>query len=137
MIVRIQPVRRVAQGLEVPGSPVVRRRNPAEQRGQELVMKLTNIFPQIKTDKVQVKRSEGPAANGAGPARAGGQDRVDLSPGSLEVQKARDILVQTPEVRTDKVQLLREQLARGEYRVDAHGIADKMLLSLLSEHPAE
>jgi len=100
-------------------------------------MKLTNIFPQIKTEKVQVKRPESPAPSGAGASGSVQSDRVELSSGSLEVQKVRDILEQTPEVRADKVKTLKEQIARGEYRVDAHGLADRMLISLLSENPAE
>lgn len=100
-------------------------------------MKLTGIFPPIKTDKtekVQVKKSEDSAAsssraeNGSAPT-----DRVVLSAGSLEVQKAKDILAQTPDVRVDKVQALKEEIARGAYQVDPHRLADKMMDNLLSE----
>ncbi len=96
-------------------------------------MKLTSVFPQIKTDKVQVKRSEGSVAAKAGSAQAVSGDRVELSSGSLEVQKAKDILEQTPDVRADKVQALKERIASGEYVVDPHRLADKMLASLLSD----
>ena len=95
-------------------------------------MKLTGIFPPIKTEKVQVKKSEGSVAaradNTAQPT-----DRVVLSAGSLDVQKVRDILEQTPEVRADRVQALKEEIARGEYQVDPYRLADKMMGSLLSE----
>ncbi len=95
-------------------------------------MKLTGIFPPIKTEKVQVKKTEGSA-----PAKADSTalptDRVVLSSGSLDVQKVRDILEQTPEVRADKVQALKEEIARGEYQVDPYRLADKMMGSLLSE----
>lgn len=60
-------------------------------------------------------------------------DRVVLSAASLEVQKAKDILEQTPDVRMDRVQALKEEIARGEYQVDPHRLADKMMGSLLSE----
>ena len=100
-------------------------------------MKLTGIFPQVKTEKVQVKRSEGTAASKTDPAKAVPSDRVELSAGSLEVQKAKDILEQTPDVRTDKVQALKEQIARGEYQVDPYKLADKMLVSLISDTPGE
>jgi len=100
-------------------------------------MKLSNVFPQIKAEKVQVKRSESPAPGGTGGDGGGQTDRVQLSAGSYEVQKMRDILAQTHEVRADKVQALKEQIAGGEYRVDVHEIADKMLISLLSENPRE
>lgn len=95
-------------------------------------MKLTGIFPPIKTEKVQVKKSEGSAAVKADKT-ALPTDRVVLSAGSLEVQKAKDILEQTPEVRADRVAALKEEIARGKYQVDPHRLADKMMGSLLSE----
>jgi negative regulator of flagellin synthesis FlgM len=95
-------------------------------------MKLTGIFPPIKTEKVQVKKSED-----SGPDKAGTNalptDRVVLSAGSQDVQKVRAILEQTPEVRADRVLALREEIARGEYQVDPSRLADKMMGSLLSE----
>lgn len=95
-------------------------------------MKITGALSPVKTEKVQAKKSETPGASGADKT-APPTDRVVLSPGLLEVQKARDILAQTPEVRADKVQALKEKLASGEYDVDPHRIAEKMLASLLSE----
>ncbi|MFH1020852.1 MAG: flagellar biosynthesis anti-sigma factor FlgM, partial [Pseudomonadota bacterium] len=95
-------------------------------------MKLTGIFPPIKTEKVQVKKSEGSAVARADEIAAP-TDRVVLSAGSQEVQKARDIIEQTPEVRADRVQALKEEIARGEYQVDPYRLADRMMDSLLSE----
>jgi negative regulator of flagellin synthesis FlgM len=102
------------------------------QGSKDPVMKLTGIFPPIKTEKVQVRKSEGSAAARAENA-ALPTDRVVLSAGSLEVQKAKDILDQTPDVRADRVQALKEEIARGEYQVDPYRLADKMMGSLLSE----
>ena len=99
-------------------------------------MKLTGIFPPIKTEKVQVKKTEGSAAARADNATLP-TDRVVLSAGSLDLQKVRDILEQTPEVRTDRVQALKEEIARGEYQVDPYRLADKMMGSLLSETVVE
>lgn len=97
-------------------------------------MKLTGIFPQIKTEKVQTKKSEGVAVDKAEKATAGATDRVELSAGSLEVQKAKNIIEQTPEIRVDKVQALQAQIARGEYTVDPHRLAGSMMASLLSDN---
>ena len=99
-------------------------------------MKLTGIFPPIKTEKVQVKKSEGSAAARADTS-AQPTDRVVLSAGSLDVQKVRGILEQTPEVRADRVQALKEEIARGEYQVDPYRLADKLMTSLLSETVVE
>lgn len=98
-------------------------------------MKLTNIFPQIKTDnKIPAKRAEGVAAAKAEQAGAPVTDRVVLSASSQDVQKAQEILQQTPAVRSERIQSLKEQIERGEYQVDARKIADKMLFSLLTDN---
>lgn len=98
-------------------------------------MKLTGIFPQIKTEKVQTKRSEEVAASKAEKVKAGDADRVEFSAGSLEARKARAIIEQAPEIRMDKVKALQDQIARGEYTVDPHRLADTMMASLLSDNP--
>lgn len=101
-------------------------------------MKLTGVFPPLKTEKVQVKKSESSsAASRADKGETLPTDSVVLSPGSLDVQKVRDILAQTPEVRADKVQTLKEDIASGKYQVDPHRLADKMMGDLLSETAVE
>ncbi|MEW6426955.1 MAG: flagellar biosynthesis anti-sigma factor FlgM [Thermodesulfobacteriota bacterium] len=99
-------------------------------------MKLTNIFPQIKTDKVQVKKSRevGPAAEPSPAAQA--TDRVELSAGTADAKKIREILQETPEVRAERVQALKERIDRGEYQVDSGKVADKLLKSLLQDNIA-
>jgi len=100
-------------------------------------MKLTGIFPQIKTEKGQVKKFEGVDVAKAEKVMAGGDDRVELSAGSLEVQKAKNIIEQVPEVRMDKVQALQDQIARGEYTVDPHRLSGTMMVSLLSDNQVQ
>ena len=97
-------------------------------------MKLSNIFPQIKTDKVQVKktRETSPADPSAQAPTA--TDKVELSSGSVDVQRMHEIIQQSPEVRAEKVQALKERIAKGEYTVDPYKVADKLLLSLLQDN---
>lgn len=101
-------------------------------------MKLSNIFSHIKTgSKLQVKKADA-SASGKPKAEAASAssetDRVELSASSMDVQKAREVLEQTPAVRAEKVQALKEQIERGEYQVDSYKVADKMLISLISDN---
>jgi len=97
-------------------------------------MKLTDAISQIRTDnKVEVKKTrklEG-GAEGAGPSAA---DTVDLSSGSRDVQKMKEILAQTPAMRMEMIESLKKQIDEGTYQVDARDIADKMMDDLLSEN---
>ena len=98
-------------------------------------MKLSNIFPQIKTDKVQVKKTrETSATEPTQSEPATGTDRVELSSSSVDVQKMHEILQQTPDVRADRVRSLKQQIKNGEYTIDPHQVADQMLKSLLQDN---
>ncbi len=45
----------------------------------------------------------------------------------------KNIIQETPSVRMDRVQALKQQIEGGEYQVDPYRVADKMLMNLLSE----
>ena len=59
--------------------------------------------------------------------------RVNLSEVSKGAQKAAEIVRETPDVRLEKVQALKEKIEAGEYEVDSRKVADKMLRDLLSD----
>lgn len=98
-------------------------------------MKVSGVFPQIKSvDRVQSKKIKDSAqVKPEVAASVTGADRVELSAGSAEVQKMREILQKTPFVRTEKVQALKEKIERGEYQIDPYDVADKMLMNLLTD----
>ncbi|HFQ80134.1 MAG TPA: flagellar biosynthesis anti-sigma factor FlgM [Desulfobacterales bacterium] len=95
-------------------------------------MKIGDFIPQIKTDnKISKVRGAKGAESSSATSLIG--DRVEISAGSLDVQKMKGIIQNTPDLRMDKVQALKEQIERGDYEVDPYRVADKMLMNLLSE----
>ncbi|MBU0675103.1 MAG: flagellar biosynthesis anti-sigma factor FlgM [Proteobacteria bacterium] len=104
-------------------------------------MKLTNVYPQMKTktqSKPEVKRSsENGSGNRAQPANASSAstDRVELSPESRDIQTIRSILDETPAIRSERVDVIKDLIARGEYTIDPKDIANKMLESFLNDAP--
>ena len=60
-------------------------------------------------------------------------DTVELSSASREAVKIRSILEQTPAVRAELVQGLKEKIESGEYEVDSRKVAEKLILNFLSE----
>jgi len=100
-------------------------------------MKLSNIFPQIKTDKAPVKKPKEASPTVSSQQAPAPTDKVELSSGSVDVQRMHEIIQDTPEVRTEKVQALKERISKGEYTVDPYKVADKMLISLLQDNVLE
>ena len=62
-----------------------------------------------------------------------GGDTVELSSMAKDVSKARTAVDQTSDVRTEKVEALKEKVISGEYKVDADKVAQKMVDEHLSE----
>jgi negative regulator of flagellin synthesis FlgM len=102
-------------------------------------MKVSTFLPTIKTDsKVDVRKAKEPVASTNTEPKSFMTDTVELSESSKiaqkEVLKMRGILEDTPEIRQDRVQELKAQINKGEYEINPYKVADKLLVSLLSDN---
>ncbi len=61
------------------------------------------------------------------------EERVEISGKASDLNKIREIVRKTPDIRAEKVGLLKEQIASGSYNVSSQEIADKMLREYLLE----
>jgi len=61
------------------------------------------------------------------------EERVELSRKASDINRIRDIVRKTPDIRGERVALLREKIASGNYNVSGQEIADKMLREHLLE----
>ena len=59
------------------------------------------------------------------------QDFMDISSGRLELSQLVAQARVTKDVRMDRVNAIRRQLASGSYRVDADSVADRLIDSML------
>ena len=85
-------------------------------------------IPSYLTDAVQ--NSNGAAKSGSqekAAANSAPSDRVQLSKDYHDLANAQKAIVGTNEVRTDKVQQIKNQLANGSYQIKPNEIAGKML----------
>lgn len=65
--------------------------------------------------------------NLAGAEESSTDSRVNLSERAMDIKKAKEIAMATPDVREDKVAELQKLIDSGKYKVDAKEIADKMV----------
>ena len=61
------------------------------------------------------------------------EEKVELSKRASDLNTIRDIVQKTPDIRAEKVALLREKIASGSYTISSQEIADKMLREYLLE----
>jgi len=60
-------------------------------------------------------------------------DKVNLSIQSKEINKIREVIEMTPEVRAERIAELRKLIDEGRYQVDAETLAEKMIKDALFE----
>jgi negative regulator of flagellin synthesis FlgM len=95
-------------------------------------MKVSDINPKnnMLQNVGQANSTHPPEKNqrpGEADAKTVSGDRVELSARSREMQKIREILQTTPEVRAEKVSALKKMIEEGKYEVKSEDIADKMI----------
>lgn len=60
-------------------------------------------------------------------------DKVSLSDASRDMQTAKQAVVASPDIRTEKVNEIKQAVADGRYEVDAGKVAEKMIGQIISE----
>jgi flagellar biosynthesis anti-sigma factor FlgM len=88
-------------------------------------MKISNVFGAAQAYRVnsRPKASQAPDAGG----RTGAADEVVLSKEAQDVLALKEKMVKLPDVRQQRVDELRDLVARGGYRPAARDVADKIL----------
>ena len=98
-------------------------------------MKITDQYDptirQVKGSDASAKSKASQKANEDGAEVQG--DKVELSSLAKDVSKARAEVDRTPDIRTEKVESLKEKVHSGEYKVDPDKVAQKMVDEHLSE----
>jgi negative regulator of flagellin synthesis FlgM len=85
----------------------------------------------VKSSRSSSAQSKGATgASGANPAA--GEDTVSISSTHGELQSLTASLANVPEVRTDRVNALQQQVNSGQYQPDSQKIADAILVDQAS-----
>jgi negative regulator of flagellin synthesis FlgM len=91
-----------------------------------------------KTDKAN--KAESDIAKSDGKSSGVPASGVNISPAAKDraaaSMKARNIALSTPDIREDKVAMLKAQIDSGTYKIDSGKIADGMMREAIKEHLA-
>ena len=85
---------------------------------------------QGKQDRLQVERRYGQNAGSSDRSKPGPiepDDRVQLSSQTREFTRIREMVDATPDIRQDRVEQLRREIAAGTYNVPGSDIADAII----------
>ena len=91
---------------------------------------ITTVNKDTTAQIQQYQKSDPVITEGAKPVSGGtpvATERVDLSAEAKEFQQIKQIVDQTPDVRLDKVNELKDLVQSGNYTVDAGKVAAKIM----------
>lgn len=86
----------------------------------------TPVLSELNKPEKTVKKE--PSASVSSP-----KDVVEISSRAVEMRGAIEAARSAPDIRTEKVQVLKEEIGRGMYKVRAGSVADKMLESVFEK----
>ncbi len=93
---------------------------------QSIVNLQSDAVQNAKTTRVQESNSD------LGTSQVDGQDTVEFSPKFAEVQSLTTKLQQLPDIRSDRVSALKQQIQQGTYKPDPSEVAAAILGDPLS-----
>jgi negative regulator of flagellin synthesis FlgM len=98
-------------------------------------MKMTDVKGLEVEQLVSQQADKGSGAQGQKPTEqsSGEMDVIHLSPQSRLMQKASEVVYQTPEVRPEKVSALQESVQGGTYEVDSLQVANRLITEIIQE----
>jgi len=79
------------------------------------------------------ERAEKTSTQGNASPESKGDDIVNLSEASKEVQKAREVIESEPDVRSEKVRAIQKEIEKDTYTIDYDKTAEKMLGYFIDE----
>ncbi|MZG29888.1 MAG: flagellar biosynthesis anti-sigma factor FlgM [Nitrospinae bacterium] len=96
--------------------------------GNDFRIKGKTIQDRVKVgDKSATTKSQGAASP------ASGSEQIAISSKAKDIQKVTEAVNTAPEIRTDKVERIKNQIADGSYSVPTDQIAEKVLENIISE----
>lgn len=93
-------------------------------------MKINDSNVHINFEAYSQKTRDAAGAQEPPSAVSGGKapvDKVVLSPKAREIQEARKLLDEVPDVDQSKVEQIRLQVDKGVYKIDGNQIAERMM----------
>ena len=94
-----------------------------------------NIRPEDVSRKEKARKTEsaGKSAEPSSPPPAGETDLMVISGPAKQIAHLRELIRQTPEIRSEKVMEIKNRLDRGDYHVPARDILRKMVETAVAE----
>ncbi len=84
-------------------------------------------------DNVKISKKAGSEASAAPSKASAGAESIALSSHAKDIQKAHEVIKNSPDIRVDKINRIKNEIAEGQYHVDSKVLAEKILTEIITE----
>ena len=84
-------------------------------------------------DRIKVGDKTATTKSPSGTSSTGGTEQIAISSKAKDIQKATVAVNAAPNIRIEKVEQIKEQIANGSYIVSSEQLAEKVLKNIITE----
>jgi negative regulator of flagellin synthesis FlgM len=84
-------------------------------------------------DRVKVGDNKAATKSQGGASSTSGTEQIAISSKAKDIQKATEAVSTAPDIRTEKVERIKNEIAKGDYRVSSEDLAEKVLENIITE----
>ena len=96
--------------------------------GNDFRIKGKTLQDRVKVgDKTATTKSQGSTSS------TSGTEQIAISSKAKDIQKATEAVNAAPDIRIEKVDRIKDQIADGSYRVSSEQLAEKVLQNIITE----
>ena len=100
--------------------------------GNELRVKNKTIRDRIKV-KGQESAKTGPVSGSSSAKGTQATENIALSSEAKDIQKAHEVVKNSSDIRVDKVNRVKAEIAEGRFHIDSNELAEKILKDVITE----
>ena len=84
-------------------------------------------------DRIKVEDKKPAAPSQSGTSSTSGTEQIAISSKAKDIQKATEVVNAAPDIRTEKVERIKNEIAKGDYHVSSEDLAEKVLENIITE----
>jgi negative regulator of flagellin synthesis FlgM len=84
-------------------------------------------------DRIKIGDKKSTTKSASGTSSTGGAEQIAISSKAKDIQKATEVVNAAPDIRIEKVDRIKDQIANGSYSVSSEHLAEKILENIITE----
>ena len=84
-------------------------------------------------DRIKVEGKKSVTQSQSGASSTSGTEKIAISSKANDIQKATEAANTAPDIRTEKVERIKNEIEKGDYHISSKDLAEKVLENIITE----